>query len=64
MKEEKEFEYDISKDKEFDPVKQQIGGKTAERVIWSTYSLNRAVDALKKGLPLKANPFIGRLHTL
>ena len=58
--EEKEFEYDIQKDKEFNPVKDQIGGKAAERVIWSTYSLNRAVEALKQGLPLKANPFIGK----
>lgn len=58
--EEKEFEYDIHKDKEFNPVKEQIGGKAAERVIWSTYSLNAAVNALKQGLPLKANPFIGK----
>ena len=58
--EEKEFEYDIQKDKEFNPVKEQIGGKAAERVIWSTYSLNAAVKALKQGLPLKANPFIGK----
>ena len=59
MKEE-EFEYDIQKDKEFNPVKEQVGGKAAERVIWSTYSLNAAVKALKQGLPLKANPFIGK----
>lgn len=56
----KDFEYDISKDREFDPVKKQIGGKEAERVVWSTYSLNKAVEALKQGLPLKANPFIGK----
>ena len=60
MTEEKEFEYDIQKDKEFNPIKEQVGGKAAERVIWSTYSLNTAVDALKRGLPLKANPFIGK----
>ena len=60
------FEYDIEKDKEinkdneFNPIKEQIGGKSAERVIWSTYSINKAVEALKKGLPLKANPFIGK----
>lgn len=35
-------------------------GKKAERVIWSTASLNAAVEAIKKGLPLKANPFDGR----
>ena len=57
---EKEIEYDIQNDREFNPVKEQVGGKAAERVIWSTYSLNRAVDAIKKGLPLKANPFIGK----
>lgn len=50
----KEFEY------EFDPVKEMKAGKTNERVIWSTVSLNAAVDALRKGLPLKANPFIGK----
>ena len=50
----KEFEY------EFDPVKELKAGKNNERVIWSTVSLNAAVDALKKGLPLKANPFIGK----
>ena len=50
----KEFEY------EFDPVKELKAGKTNERVIWSTVSLNAAVDALRKGLPLKANPFIGK----
>lgn len=60
MTKEKEIEYDIEKDKEFDPIKKQIGGKAAEQVIWSTYSLNAAVNALKQGLPLKANPFIGK----
>ena len=50
----KEFEY------EFDPVKEIKSGKENERVIWSTASLNAAVDALRKGLPLKANPFIGK----
>ena len=45
---------------DFNPVKEQVGGKAAERVIWSTNSLNAAVDALKKGLPLKANPFVGK----
>lgn len=45
---------------EYDPVKQNKDGKEAEKVIWSTNSLNAAVDAIKKGLPLKANPFIGK----
>lgn len=50
----KEFEY------EYDPIKVAKDGKEAERVVWSTYSLNLAVDGIKKGLPLKANPFIGK----
>lgn len=50
----KEFEY------EYDPVKVPKDGKEAERVVWSTKSINIAVDAISKGLPLKANPFIGK----
>lgn len=50
---EKEFTWD------YDPVKQIKGGVEASKVVWSTKSLNAAVDALKKGLPLKANPFCG-----
>ena len=50
---EKEFTWD------YDPVKQPKGGVEASKVVWSTKSLNAAVDALKKGLPLKANPFCG-----
>lgn len=50
---EKEFTWD------YDPVKQLKGGTEASKVVWSTKSLNAAVDALKKGLPLKANPFCG-----
>ena len=50
---EKEFSY------EYNPVKEIKGGVEASKVIWSTKSLNAAVDALKKGLPLKANPFCG-----
>ena len=30
---EKEIEYDIQNDREFNPVKEQVGGKAAERVI-------------------------------
>lgn len=54
MKETQEFEY------EYDPIKEMKGGKEAERVIWSTVSLMKAVEGLKMGLPLKANPFIGK----
>ena len=50
---EKEFSY------EYNPVKEIKGGVEASKVVWSTKSLNAAVDALKKGLPLKANPFCG-----
>lgn len=49
-----------SKRKDFDPVKKVIGGEEAEAVVWSTNSLNAAVDAISKGLPLKANPFVGK----
>lgn len=44
---------------EYDPVKEVKGGAEAAKVVWSTKSLLLAVDALNKGLPLKANPFIG-----
>lgn len=49
----KEFEY------EFNPIKEQKGNEQAQSVIWSTKSIEAAVDAIKKGLPLKVNPFIG-----
>lgn len=45
---------------EFDPIKVAPGGKMAEQVIWSTRSLNAAIDGINKGLQLKANPFIGK----
>ena len=48
-----------NEDWEFDPVKDLKGVEQAQQVIWSTKSLNVAVDAIKKGLPLKVNPFIG-----
>ena len=44
----------------YDPVKREIGGAEAEKVIWSTKSLEAAVKALNEGLPLKANPFCGK----
>lgn len=49
---------------EFDPVKYETGGKTAEKVIWTTKALDKAVSALNEGLPLKANPFIGKVTQL
>lgn len=45
---------------EYNPIKQTRDGQEAERVVWSTRAIEIAVDALKKGLPLKANPFIGK----
>lgn len=57
-KKEKEFEY------EFNPIKEMKDGKQAEKVVWSTKSLNAAVDAINKGLPLKANPFVGKVTQL
>lgn len=44
----------------YDPVKYEVGGEAAEKVVWSTKSLQMAVDALNQGLPLKSNPFCGR----
>ena len=49
----KEIEY------EFNPIKDLKGNEQAQQVIWSTKSLDAAVNAIKQGLPLKANPFIG-----
>lgn len=51
-------------DYEFDPVKREISGKSAEKVVWTTKALEKAVDALNEGLPLKANPFIGKVTQL
>lgn len=45
---------------DFDPIKYDKSGKEAEAIVWTTATLNKAVTALKKGLPLKANPFIGK----
>ena len=45
---------------EYNPIKLPKDGVEAEKVIWTTKALNIAVDAIKKGLPLKANPFCGK----
>ena len=50
----KEFEY------EYDPIKEIKNGDQNNKVIWSTYSINVAVEGLQKGLQLKSNPFIGK----
>jgi len=51
--------HDDSFEYNFNPIKDLKGNEQAQQVIWSTKSLNIAVDAIKKGLPLKVNPFIG-----
>ena len=42
---------------EFNPVKETVGGKQAEKVIWSTNVINIALKAIEEGKPLKASPF-------
>ena len=42
---------------EFNPVKETVGGKQAEKVIWSTNIINIALKAIEEGKPLKASPF-------
>ena len=42
---------------EFNPVKEIVGGKEAEKVIWSTNIINKALDAIQQGKPLKVSPF-------
>ena len=41
----------------FNPVKEEIDGKKAHRVIWSTESLELALKGLEQGRKLIANPF-------
>lgn len=41
----------------FNPVKEEIDGKRAHRVIWSTESINLALTGLEQGRKLIANPF-------
>ena len=48
-----------SKNSEFDPIKYDKSGNT-DSVVWTTKSLNVAIDAINKGIPLKANPFCGK----
>lgn len=45
------------KKSKFNPVKEETGDARAKRVIWSTTSLDQAVNALGVGKKLKANPF-------
>lgn len=41
----------------FNPVKEEVAGSTAQRVIWTTDALNIALRALEAGKRLKVNPF-------
>lgn len=58
----KKSEVDKQKEEcfDWDPVKYAKDGKKAQAVIWSTNVINAAVEAINQGLPLKANPFIGK----
>ena len=54
MSKEKEFEF------EYNPKKEQVGGKAAEKVIWSTAVINKALEGIQQGQPLKASPFLNK----
>lgn len=54
MSKEKEFEY------EFNPIKEQVGGKAADKVIWSTSVILKALEGIQQGQPLKASPFLNK----
>lgn len=50
----KEFEY------EYNPIKEQKGNKEAQAVVWTTKSLEIAIEGMNRGLELKVNPFCGK----
>ena len=41
----------------FNPVKEDLSGANAKRAIWSSRSLDLALEGLKQGRKLVANPF-------
>ena len=45
---------------EFDPIKQTINGKEADKDIWSTNVINKALEGIQQGQPLKASPFLNK----
>ena len=45
------------KQEAFNPVKEDVSGVQAKRAIWSTRSLDLALEGLKQGRKLVANPF-------
>lgn len=46
--------------KEFNPIKEQINGKEADKVVWSTAVINKALEGIQQGQPLKASPFLNK----
>ena len=58
-----EISKSTQRDNDFDPIKRSKDGNV-DSVIWTTKALDTAVDAINKGLPLKANPFVGRVTQL
>lgn len=53
MAKKKEFEY------EYDPIK-EVDNEKASAVVWTTKVIEKALEGMQKGLPLKVNPFIGK----
>ena len=47
----------MAKKIDFNPVKEEVDGVKAKRMIWSTKSLNLAIKGLEEGRKLIANPF-------
>lgn len=45
------------KNADFNPVKEDLSGVQAKRVIWSSNALNLALEGIKQGRKLVANPF-------
>lgn len=50
----------MKNDIDFDPIKQQVNGKAADKVIWSTAVINKALEGIQSGQPLKASPFLNK----
>lgn len=48
----------------FNPVKEEVDGKKAHRIIWSTETINMAIKGLEQGRKLVANPFYENNHKL
>jgi hypothetical protein len=48
----------------FNPVREEVDGKKAHRIIWSTETINMAIKGLEQGKKLVANPFYENNHKL